>query len=1090
MAPLPRTLRLVLLLLGVLLLIAGCNLNSGETTTEPLPTLSDLLTQTAPPTRTPASTGGAPTALPGVTVPAQTFPTSVAVIPTAIRPPALPSPTPLPISIVILSPVPGNVIAGNVQIIGAATHPNFLQYQVEFGPDPNPGNLWYPATYAVQVPVINGLLGIWNTTTVQDGLYAVRLRVYLRDGTTLTTVVNNIRVQNNQPTPVPSATPSIPRPIAAFTQDRASGTVPLTVRFINQSSGQITGYNWNFGDNTSSVEVNPLHTYNTPGLYTVTLTVNGPGGSSNVSAQINVQSAGAPSAAFIASPNSGFAPLTVQFFDRSSGQINAYNWNFGDGTTSNQRDVSHVFNAVGTYNVSLTVSGSGGNSTVTQQIVVSIPIPTPSPIPASNTPVPPSSTPIPPTFTAIVVVPTNTPEPPTNTPEPPTATPTGVPTATPTNTPEPPTATVTDVPTNTPEPPTATATDLPTNTPEPPTATATDVPTSTPEPPTATATEAAPGASFTLAIPDPTNNPGTVQFSSTSTGTIASYAWDFGDGTTSTEQNPTHVYAQSGTYTVNLTVTGPGGSNSAIPQQVTVTYPPTALFQANVDPNNPLSVSFVDNSEGVVTSWAWDFGDGTTSTEQSPTHTYAAGGTYNVTLTATNAGGNSISTIPVTVTEPVVVVPPVAGFSYGALDPAQPLTIQFSDTSTGDYDTYAWDFGDGVQSNEPNPSHTYATGGTPTVTLTVTNSATGVSNVYQEVITVQAPSEPPSASFTASVPDPAQPLTVQFNDFSTGTFDSYQWDFGDGIGFSSDPNPIYTYSVGGTYPVTLTVTNSASGETSSFPLDVTVEAAEVPTTPSPAETTPIQPDIPALSQSLSNILSSGDSQSFVFALAGDGSLAQTSILDPFAPGGNNVVNDPTLQETVNIFNSTDLGGVTSFNRPSAAAQFNWRISNLLNPASAPPECGGVTPIECELNATNASVMFISIGVGDAAAGTNIDEFRANLEQIVTIVRNTGTIPVLMTIPPRLDGSVSAEVAAEYNAVIIEVADANDVPLLNLWRIMNDLPNSGLNADGNTTTAAPSGAGDLSDAAVSQYAENAINKAILDLLTQLRNNVLF
>jgi hypothetical protein len=284
MAPLPRTLRLVLLLLGVLLLIAGCNLNSGETTTEPLPTLSDLLTQTAPPTRTPASTGGAPTALPGVTVPAQTFPTSVAVIPTAIRPPALPSPTPLPISIVILSPVPGNVIAGNVQIIGAATHPNFLQYQVEFGPDPNPGNLWYPATYAVQVPVINGLLGIWNTTTVQDGLYAVRLRVYLRDGTTLTTVVNNIRVQNNQPTPVPSATPSIPRPIAAFTQDRASGTVPLTVRFINQSSGQITGYNWNFGDNTSSVEVNPLHTYNTPGLYTVTLTVNGPGGSSIVPA--------------------------------------------------------------------------------------------------------------------------------------------------------------------------------------------------------------------------------------------------------------------------------------------------------------------------------------------------------------------------------------------------------------------------------------------------------------------------------------------------------------------------------------------------------------------------------------------------------------------------------------------------------------------------------------------------------------------------------------------------------------------------------------------------------------------------------------
>src|SRR5262249_31599353 len=148
--------------------------------------------------------------------------------------------TPLPVSIVILSPVPGNIVAGNVQILGSAIHPQFLQYQVEYGPDPNPSNLWFPATSAVTTPILNGLLGIWNTTTVQDSKYQLRLRVYLRDGTLLTTVINNITVQNQVNTPIPSPTQSIPRPIAAFTQDKASGDVPLTVQFINQSTGTIS----------------------------------------------------------------------------------------------------------------------------------------------------------------------------------------------------------------------------------------------------------------------------------------------------------------------------------------------------------------------------------------------------------------------------------------------------------------------------------------------------------------------------------------------------------------------------------------------------------------------------------------------------------------------------------------------------------------------------------------------------------------------------------------------------------------------------------------------------------------------------------
>src|SRR5690606_20452375 len=251
------------------------------------------LTQVAPPTSRP---------------PTSIFPpTSVAQVPTATF---VPVTTPQPVRIVILSPPPGSVVAGSVLVVGTAIHPQFLQYQLEFGPDPNPGNLWYPINVS-SVPVTQGVLGTWSTFSTQDGIYQLRLRVVLRDGTQLSTVVGNIRVQNRAPTPVPTATPSIPRPIAAFSMSTTSGQAPLNVRFINQSAGNITEFVWNFGDGTTSREVHPIHTYNSPGLYTVTLTAIGPGGTSNVSSQVNVTSANPPVAAFSANPTSGPAPLTV-----------------------------------------------------------------------------------------------------------------------------------------------------------------------------------------------------------------------------------------------------------------------------------------------------------------------------------------------------------------------------------------------------------------------------------------------------------------------------------------------------------------------------------------------------------------------------------------------------------------------------------------------------------------------------------------------------------------------------------------------------------------------------------------------------------
>ena len=520
------------------LLTAACNLNNSQVIQETL-TLqaSGTITRTGQPTLTPNTTQSAPTTLPMTNAAATLRPTSIVNVPaTAILPPGVTN-TALPVNIVILSPVPGNVVAGSVSVFGAATHPQFLQYQIEYGPDPNPSQLWYPATGAMQQPVLNGFLGAWNTTGTPDGLYQIRLRVFMRDGTTLSTVVGNVRVQNRQPTPIPSATASVPRPIAAFTQDVTSGQVPLTVRFTNQSNGTFTSAAWNFGDGQSSSEISPIHTFNNPGLYNVTLTVTGPGGSSNVTRQINVLSPTAPVASFTQDVTTGNAPLTVRFTNQSTGNINNRLWNFSDGTTSSENNPTHTFNIAGTYNVFLTVMGPGGTSTVTRQFVVIGP-PT-----ATYTH---THTTVPPTATATA----------TSVPATPTFTSTGVP----------PTATFSA----TLEPATAT----PTSTSEPSaTSTATETPTFTP---TATETQAtAPAAQFSVALVDGL----TVTFNDESQGTIDTYEWDFnGDSTidSNTPGQQTFTYPATGTYTARLTVYNVGVPSAPFTLDVVVEDTPPA----------------------------------------------------------------------------------------------------------------------------------------------------------------------------------------------------------------------------------------------------------------------------------------------------------------------------------------------------------------------------------------------------------------------------------------------------------------------------------------------------------------------------------
>lgn len=199
-------------------------------------------------------------------------------------------------------------------------------------------------------------------------------------------------------------------------------------------------------------------------------------------------------------------------------------------------------------------------------------------------------------------------------------------------------------------------------------------------------------------------------FTDLSTDAPTSWLWDFGDGNTSTLQNPSHTYANVGPYTVCLTSSSPCGSDSVC-MSVMVSCPaPVANYGSTI---SGLTVQFGDLSMPTATIWLWDFGDGNTSLLQSPSHTYAAPGTYGVCLLVSNVCGTGVFCDSVTVSCPA----PVADF-YTI---PSGTTVTFVDQSTLSPTAWAWDFGDGGSSNNQFPIHTYAADGTYLVCLTASS---------------------------------------------------------------------------------------------------------------------------------------------------------------------------------------------------------------------------------------------------------------------------------------------------------------------------------------------------------------------------------
>ncbi|WP_406832167.1 PKD domain-containing protein [Pedococcus sp. KACC 23699] len=296
--------------------------------------------------------------------------------------------------------------------------------------------------------------------------------------------------------------------------------------------------------------------------------------------------------------------------------------------------------------------------------------------------------------------------------------------------------------------------------------------------------------------------------STDSDGSIASYAWDFGDGATGTGKLASHRYTAGGTYSVKLVVTDNRGGTATSTKSVVVpdNAAPTAAFTSRATGlTASVDGSGSADSDGTVASYAWDFGDGGTGTGATATHTYATGGTYQVKLTVTDNDGATGA-----VTKAVLVksnAAPTAAFTSTATGMTASVDGSGSADSDGTVASYAWDFGDGGTGTGATATHSYAADGTYQVKLTVTDNGGATGSVTKAVVVKS--NAAPTAAFTSTVSDLKVTLDGSGSSDTDGTVASYAWDFGDG-GTGTGATATHTYATGGTYQVKLTVTDNGA----------------------------------------------------------------------------------------------------------------------------------------------------------------------------------------------------------------------------------------------------------------------------------------
>lgn len=300
-----------------------------------------------------------------------------------------------------------------------------------------------------------------------------------------------------------------------------------------------------------------------------------------------------------------------------------------------------------------------------------------------------------------------------------------------------------------------------------------------------------------------------VKFTSTSVGSNLTYRWNFGNGNSSTQQNPSASYQQAGTYTVQLIVSDGSNTDTLTKNNLIEVYPsPTANFNFNPQQGcAPLKVDFTSTSttsSSGFQSYKWDFSDGSQpGSNKNTSHEYLSTGTYTPSLEVVDNNG-----CKAVLSKPSITVFPraIAKFttSNSPISCQYPYTVNFVNQSTGQNLTYLWNFGDNTTSTAENPSHKYNSLGRYDVTLIVTSSNCADTITLKEYVIL----EQSEAKFKLSRDTICLYETFEPIDNSHGAR-IYSWNFGDG-NTSSFKTPKHSYQDSGYYEITLTVSAGAS----------------------------------------------------------------------------------------------------------------------------------------------------------------------------------------------------------------------------------------------------------------------------------------
>ncbi|MFY7884135.1 MAG: PKD domain-containing protein, partial [Dolichospermum sp.] len=549
---------------------------------------------------------------------------------------------------------------------------------------------------------LNGVSYLWDFGDGTSSALPNPVKVYTTVGNfNVTLIVTN----SNNCTDVTTQSVSVnPTMFASFTiSGLSSCALGTTLTFVNNSVGGFnmpTNY-WDFGDGTSSNVYSPTKVYTTPGTYTIKYTLVGRFCTDTTSQTITIQAK--PTAAFTVSSNATqcLTGNVFSFANNSSGNISTYYWEFGDGSVSASSNPIKSYNAAGTYTVRLTVTNTAGCTDV---------------------------------ITRTVVV-------------------TGKPIIT------------FDISSN---------------------------------------TQCIYNNVFTFTNTSP-NQAGTA------------YYWNFGDGILSTLPVVNKSYVAVGTYSVTLIGTNGAGCIDSLTKTVTLVDKPTPSFTASsysICANN--TIAFTNNTSGSITSTVWKFGDGTSSTNLNPTHTYTNAGVYNVKLIVTNTGGCVDSTMQTIVINPK----PTASFTIqGNNQCVGTGSVALTNTSVGIISNYIWDFGDSTGANLANPVKVFTKAGTYNIKLIVKTTNNCVDSVTQTVNIIANPD--PTFAFN-SVRQCINNNSFNFSSVLAGLNSYiYQWDLGDGT-TASTSSVTKSYSSVGSYNVKLVVVNTAFGCRDSVTQVVTV----------------------------------------------------------------------------------------------------------------------------------------------------------------------------------------------------------------------------------------------------------------------------